>query len=203
MIELSVLIGFMAASAALIAVPGPNVAIIVATGASHGSRAALIVVAGTTLAQIAQIALVVMGLSVLIETFSSAFAIMKWAGIAYLVWIGVSALRTKADAGNAKPVAGKLFVRGMMTALANPKTMIFHAAFLPLFVNPAQPAGPQLLVLASVFLIIALILDSAYALGAGTLSNVFRSDRFKSVTNRLSGGVMLAAAGWLAFRREV
>lgn len=202
MIELSVLLGFMAASAALIAVPGPNVAIIIATGAAHGSRSALTVVAGTTVAQIAQIALVVLGLTALLETFSSAFNLIKWAGIAYLVWLGVSALRSKTSGEDARPVARRLFLRGAATALANPKTMVFHAAFLPLFVDPAQSAGPQLLILAAVFLIIALVLDSVYALGAGALSKVFTGKSFRALTNRLSGGVMLAAAAWLALRRE-
>jgi threonine/homoserine/homoserine lactone efflux protein len=71
-----------------------------------------------------------------------------------------------------------------------------------LFVDPAQAAGPQLLILAFVFLMIALVLDSAYALGAGALANVFTGKRFRALTNRLSGGVMLAAAAWLALRRE-
>ena len=202
MIDASVLLGFMVASAALIAVPGPNVAVIIATGVAHGARSALTVVAGATLAQIAQIALVVLGLTALLETFAWAFNVIKCAGIAYLVWLGVSALRSKPSDEDARPVAGRLFMRGAATALANPKTMVFHAAFLPLFVDPTHSAGPQLLVLASVFLMVALILDSVYALGAGALANVFTGKRFRALTNRLSGGVMLAAAAWLALRRE-
>jgi homoserine/homoserine lactone efflux protein len=202
MITLSVLLAFMAASAALIAIPGPNVAVIVATGAAHGTRSAMAVVAGTTLAQMVQIGLVVVGLTALLETFSWAFALIKWAGIAYLVWLGVSSLRARVSTKEAAPMAGKLFLRGAATALANPKTMVFHAAFLPLFVNPELASGPQLFVLASVFIVIALILDSAYALGAGALSAVFTGDRFRKYTAKLSGSVMLAAAGWLAIRRE-
>lgn len=202
MISLPVLLGFMAASAALIAVPGPNIAVIMATGVAHGRRAALTVVAGTTLAQAAQIALVVLGLSALLSVWSWAFTLIKWAGIAYLVWLAISTLRAPVSGDDAHPMSGQLFLRGAATALANPKTMIFHAAFLPLFVDPAQPAGPQLAGLASVFLLIALGLDGAYALAAGSLSRVFRSNRFKTLANRLSGGVMLMAAGWLALRRE-
>jgi homoserine/homoserine lactone efflux protein len=202
MITLPVLLGFVAASAALIAIPGPNVAVIVATGAAHGPRAALTVVAGTSLAQIAQIALVVVGLTALLETFSWAFTVIKWAGIGYLVWLGVSSLRTNVAGKDAVPVAGKLFLRGAATALANPKTMMFHAAFLPLFVNPALPSGPQLWILASVFILLATLLDGLYALGAGALSRVFTGQKFRRLTAKLSGGVMLAAAGWLALRRE-
>lgn len=202
MIEDSVLLGFIAASAALIAVPGPNIAVIMATGMAHGHRAALTVVAGTTLAQAAQILLVVLGLSVLLTAWSWAFMVIKWTGIAYLVWLGVSALRSREADGKAGPMSGRLFLRGAATALANPKTMIFHAAFLPLFVDPAQPAGPQLAMLAAVFLSLAALIDTVYALAAGGLSRLFTSNRFKTLANRLSGGVMLIAAGWLALRRE-
>jgi homoserine/homoserine lactone efflux protein len=202
MIEPSVLFAFIAASAALIVIPGPNVAVIVATGAAHGTRAALSVVAGTTLAQAAQIALVVLGMTALLSLFSGAFLVIKWLGIAYLVWLGVSALRAPAPGGGSQPASGQLFLRGAAIALANPKTMVFHAAFLPLFVDPSMAAGPQLFILAAVFLLIAIILDAGYAVAAGALAKVFSGDRFKKQTNRLSGVVMLVAAGWLALRRE-
>lgn len=204
MIEPAVLVGFIAASAALIAVPGPNVAVIVATGATHGMRAALTVIAGTTLAQAMQILLVVGGLSALLTTYTWLFTAVKWAGIAYLVWLGASALVARRMPGRdaARPLHSRLFLRGAATALANPKTMIFHAAFLPLFVDPAQPAAPQLATLAAIFLAIALVLDSAYAVSSGAVAGLFRGDRFKTAANRLSGGVMLMAAGWLALRRE-
>jgi len=202
MIELPVLLGFIAATFALIVIPGPNVAVIVATGATHGRGSALAVVAGTTIAQAAQIALVVLGLTALLETYSWAFTLVKWLGIFYLIYLGVSAFLAKTSREQAKPVAGKLFLRGAATALANPKTMVFHAAFLPLFVNASQAVGPQLLVLASIFLIMALVLDGVYALGAGALSHVFRGNSFKRLTNKLSGAVMLSAAGWLAIRQE-
>jgi homoserine/homoserine lactone efflux protein len=202
MIETSVLFAFIAASAALIAIPGPNVAVIMATGTAHGVRAAMSVVIGTTLAQAVQIALVVLGLTALLSLFSWAFLAVKWLGIAYLVWLGVSALRAGPRAGEAKPANGQLFLRGAATALANPKTMVFHAAFLPLFVSPSLPAGPQLFILAASFLVVALVLDTAYALAGGALAKVFSSARFKDRANRLSGVVMLVAAGWLALRRE-
>lgn len=202
MIDIPVLLGFIAASAALIAVPGPNIAVIMATGSVHGTRAAMTVVAGTTIAQAAQIALVVLGLTAFLSAFAWGFTLIKWLGIAYLVWLGVTALGSQASTGAAKPMTGQLFLRGAATALANPKTMIFHAAFLPLFVDPSRAAAPQLLILAATFLVIALVLDSAYALGAGALSKLFNTQRFKTLANRISGGVMLTAAGWLALRRE-
>lgn len=201
MIETSVLLSFIAATIALILLPGPNIAVIVATGASHGPRAALTVVVGTTLAEAVQIALVVAGLGALLTAYSWAFSVVKWAGIAYLVWLGISAIRAPVMQ-QAEPLHSALFMRGAATALANPKTMLFHAAFLPLFVDASRPVAMQFITLSAVFLATAFVLDSVYAIASGQLSRLLRGEGFKRWVNRLSGGAMLLAAGWLALRRS-
>ncbi len=201
MIEGATLLSFIVASVALIITPGPNVAVILANGAVHGTRSALLVVAGTTLAQAAQIALVVLGLGVLLSVWGWAFAVVKWAGVAYLIWMAVKTW-TAPMAAEAKPLDGQLFLRGAATALANPKTMIFHAAFLPLFVDQARSVTPQLFTLAVVFLLVALVLDSAYAVLGGGLSRYLRRAGFQRILNRMSGGLIFFAAGWLALRRS-
>jgi threonine/homoserine/homoserine lactone efflux protein len=202
MIEMSVLLGFIAASAALIAVPGPNIAVIMATGAEHGARAAMTVVLATTLAQVLQIALVVLGLAALLSLWSWAFIALKWIGVAYLVWLGISTIRkATAPVAAAKPTNGQLALRGAMTALANPKTLAFHAAFLPLFIDQAKAAGPQLALLGAVFIAVALIIDSAYALASGGLRRLASRGDVRAWVKRVSGSVMLFAAGWLALRK--
>ena len=201
MIEGATLLSFIAASVALIIMPGPNVAVILATGAAHGTRSALLVVAGTTLAQAAQIALVVVGLGVLLSIWGWAFTVLKWAGVAYLVWMAFKTW-TAPPSGEAKPLDGELFMHGAATALANPKTMVFHAAFLPVFVDPSRAATPQLFTLAAVFLLVALVLDSAYAVLGGGLSRYLRKARFQRLINKVSGGLIFLAASWLALRRS-
>lgn len=202
MIEPSVMAAFVLASAALIAVPGPNVAVIVATGAVHGRRAALTVVAGSTLAQAVQIMLVVGGLAALLSAFGWALAAVKWAGVAYLAWLGIRALTAKTGHAEARPVSsGRLFATGAATALANPKTLVFHAAFLPLFVSPAVAPGPQLAVFGLVYLLIALLLDGLYALLAGWMKTALARFDIQRLAQRGSGVLMLTAAGWLALRR--
>jgi homoserine/homoserine lactone efflux protein len=202
MIEPTTLLTFALASAALIAIPGPNVAVIVATGAAHGRGSALTVVVGSTLAQAFQIALVVGGLAALLTAFGWALAIIKWAGVAYLAWLGLNALLSKHVRADARPVSSRrLFATGAVTALANPKTLVFHAAFLPLFVDPALPAGPQLLVLGSIYLCIAFAFDSLYAVLAGWMKTAFARFDIQTLAKRGSGVLMLFAAGWLALRR--
>ncbi|KAA5805515.1 LysE family translocator [Alkalicaulis satelles] len=202
MMEPATLLAFVLASAALIAVPGPNVAVIVATGAAHGRRAALTVVAGATLAQAGQIALVAAGLAAFLAAFGWTLTVIKWAGVAYLAWLGVSALMAKAHTGEARPVsARRLFATGAATALANPKTLVFHAAFLPLFVSPDHPAGPQLFILGGVYILVALTLDSLYAVLAGWMKTALSRFDIQTLARRGSGVLMLFAAGWLALRR--
>lgn len=202
MIETATLLGFAAASAALILLPGPNVAVLLATGAARGRVAALTVVAGMTLAQALQICLVVFGLAALVSAFGWTLSVIKWAGVAYLAWLGFRALTAPVPTEPARPVsARRLFATGALTALANPKTLAFHAAFLPLFVDPARPAGPQLVVLGGVFVLIALVLDSVWALLAGSAKSVLDRLSLHGAAQKASGMLMLIAAGWLAVRR--
>ena len=137
----------------------------------------------------------------LLSVWGWAFAAVKWAGVAYLIWMAFKTWTAPA-AAEAKPLDGQLFLRGAATALANPKTMIFHAAFLPLFVDQARSVTPQLFTLAVVFLLVALVLDSAYAVLGGGLSRYLRRAGFQRILNRISGGLIFFAAGWLALRRS-
>lgn len=199
---LETLLAFAAACTALMLTPGPTVAVIAATGAAHGRKAALTVVFGATLAQGVQIALVVAGLAAVLAAFGWALTVVKWVGVAYLAWLGLTALFGRADPAQAEPLSPRrLFATGAATALANPKTLMFHAAFLPLFLNPAAPAFGQLLVLGAIYLAIALIVDSAYAVLAGGLKDILARADLQRLARRGSGALMLAAAGWLAARR--
>lgn len=202
MIETSSLIAFIAASATLIVIPGPNVAVLVATGAAHGRRASLTVLAGMLIAQLVQIPLVVAGLAALIATFGWALMAMKWIGAAYLAYLGITALLTRAGGENARPVSSRqLFATGALTAFANPKSLAFHAAFLPLFVSPGGSEAAQLFVLGAIYLTLALIIDGGYALLAGSAKPLFERYSLHAAAHKASGAVMLGAAAWLAARR--
>ncbi|MGJ3233353.1 MAG: LysE family translocator [Oceanicaulis sp.] len=200
--DLATLAAFALAVTALMVVPGPNVAVIAATGAAYGRGAALQVVLGAIAAQALQSALVALGLAALLSVFGWAFVALKWAGVAYLVWLGAKALLSAARPEEAQALTlRRLWLRGAATALANPKTLAFHAAFLPLFIDPSHAAGPQLAVLGVIYLAIALIVDGGYALLAGALKPILSRPGWRAGVSRASGLTLLAAAGWLATRR--
>lgn len=195
---------FVAASALLILIPGPNVALIVANSIAHGPRSGLFTVAGTSAAMVVQLTLTVLGLSGLLALLSTWFEWLRWLGVAYLVYLGVKAWRAPAqDLAVARPdttgVSG-MFLRGFLVSLTNPKTLLFYGAFLPQFVVPGEAATAQLILLAATFLVIAVVLDSCWALAAHRLRGALGIGG--RTLNRLTGGILITAAAGLALARR-
>lgn len=202
--SLELYLAFIAASAVLILIPGPNVALIVANSVAYGPRHGLVTVAGTSAAMVVQLALTVMGLSGLLALMANWFEVLRWIGVAYLVYLGFAALRARpSDLTAVKPAhipARKMFTRGFLVSLTNPKTLLFYSAFLPQFVSPAGSAAAQLMVLAVTFLVVAIVLDSAWALLAGKARGLLGVDG--RLRNRITGVFFLSAAAGLALARK-
>ena len=123
------------ATAVLVAIPGPNVALIVANSLQYGFRQGATTVLGTTLGVALQLGLVVLGLAAVIEFAADLLTWIKWAGVVYLVYLGIRAWRE--PAGDLADVGARpaVFWRGCMIAALNPKTLLFNAAFLPQFLS--------------------------------------------------------------------
>ena len=193
-------LAFVLASTLLIVVPGPNVTLIVGNSLAHGARPALVTVAGTQVGQMVQLAVVAAGTASLLSLVAAAFEWLRWAGVAYLIWLGVQRWRAAAAAGAGPPPFSPraLFWQGFVVAATNPKTLLFYAAFLPQFVDPAGAAGLQLAVMSVTFLAIASVLDSSYALLAG------RGRRWLStrLADRVTGALLVGAGVWLALARR-
>ncbi len=134
-------LAFVAATTILMLIPGPNVALIVATSVRGGTRQGLLTVAGTSSAVVVHLALTVVGLAALLGTLGGWFAWVRWIGAAYLVWLGIRQWRAPApDLGQAavglRPRRGRaVFLRGFLVSLTNPKTLLFYGAFFPQFVT--------------------------------------------------------------------
>ncbi|MCB1965456.1 MAG: LysE family translocator [Candidatus Accumulibacter sp.] len=163
---------FLLASLILAATPGPGVLYIVARTLTQGRRAGLSSVAGVALGNLASACAASIGLAALFAVSSLAFAVVKYAGAAYLIYLGVKTLRRGAVGSSAAFGAADLaaiFRDGFLVALLNPKTALFFAAFLPQFVDPAAPALPQSVLLGSLFVLIAVATDSLYVLTASTI----------------------------------
>jgi threonine/homoserine/homoserine lactone efflux protein len=202
--DLSLYLAFVAASVVLIMIPGPNVALIVAEAARHGARAGFAVVFGTTAAQAVQLTLVAAGFAALVAVYADAFAVVRVVGAVYLVWLGVAAVRAslKPDAEGPPPAASRSFRRGALVALANPKTLVFHAAFLPQFVDPAHAVAPQLALLGATFLGLALVLDTGWMLLGARAGGVLRRPGVRAWLDRAVGGVLITGGLALALKRS-
>ena len=202
--SLELYIAFVAASALLVLTPGPMVAYLVATTLTHGLRHGLMALIGSAAASAVQLAVVVAGLSLILAAAGEAFFWLKWIGVAYLGYLGVKALR--APTGDLEPAAittrseRRTIAEAFFVNLTNPKALLFHGAFLPLFVSPAAPATPQLIVLAVTFVIVAAVLDAGWAIFAARAKPALaRIGRWR---HRITGGVLLTAAAGLAFARK-
>ena len=196
-------LAFVAASALLILTPGPMVAYVVGATLSRGLRHGLYAVAGSMLASAIQLTCVAFGLAFLLQAAGDWFFWLKWIGAAYLAYLGVTALR--APPPDTQPAAAtptsatRTFWEAFAVNMTNPKGLLFHGAFLPLFISPQAAAGPQLALLSVTFLVIGGGLDSMWALSAARSRGALaRLGRWK---NRISGGVLLTAAAGLALAR--
>ncbi|MEE2690064.1 MAG: LysE family translocator [Pseudomonadota bacterium] len=202
---LDLYLGFAAASAALILMPGPMVALIVSNSVNHGLKTGLLTVAGSGAAMFVHLIGVCAGLATLLAAMGSAFFWLKWAGAAYLFYLGVRALRSKPKDISAPEGAGKsvnrTLVEAFLVALTNPKTLLFYAAFFPLFISPDRAIVPQLALLSATFLVIACALDCGWAMTASRARPLLvRAGRW---TNRVTGGVLILAAAGLAAARRI
>jgi threonine/homoserine/homoserine lactone efflux protein len=204
--NLDLYFAFVLATTVLILLPGPNVTLLVANSLAHGPRRALITLAGTSSAIALQLVVVVLGMTSVILALATWFEWLRWAGVAYLIYLGIQQWRSAPlalDDLEARPTPSwRLFCQGVLVSATNPKTLLFYAAFFPQFVDPASPPGPQLALLCATFLVIATVLDGAYALLAGRLRPWLRDRRRARLRNRLAGSCLIAAGVGLALARR-
>ena len=204
MIATDLFLAFVAATALLMVIPGPNVALIVANSVAHGTRFGLLTVAGTASGVVVQLALTVLGASAALDFLAASFEWLRWAGVAYLIWLGIAAWRAPAvDLTRVRPEARSaraIYLRGLLVCLTNPKTLLFCGAFLPQFVTPGADATRQVVLLAVTFFIVSTVLDSVWALLAGRVRALL-SARAR-LRNRLTGGLLVGAGVGLALARK-
>ena len=207
---------FAALAFALVVVPGPSVMFVVSRAITFGRRTALLTVAGNAAGVFAQVALVAIGLGVIVERSVAVFTAIKLLGAGYLVWLGVQAIRHRRrltdvvlDAEATGPVGSaqlaglgtRSAVRdGFVVGVANPKAIVFFAAILPQYVSPqGAPAQLQMLALGLVFVVIALVSDSAWGIAAGTARSWFgRSPRRVERLGAIGGATMIGLGLQLA-----
>jgi threonine/homoserine/homoserine lactone efflux protein len=175
---------FSVAALALLVVPGPSVLYVVTRSVEQGRRAGFVSVLGIHAGSLVHVAAAAVGLSALLVSSAVAFTVVKYAGAAYLIWLGIRRWRAggslfAADAaGRTDAAAGKLFRQGFVVNLLNPKTALFFLALLPQFVDVGRgPVPAQILVLGFVFVALGITSDGTYALVASTLGGWLRRSR--------------------------
>jgi threonine/homoserine/homoserine lactone efflux protein len=190
---------FLVASLILAVTPGPGVFYIVTRSAAHGWRHGLASVAGVAMGNLGNAIGAAVGLAALFAVSSVAFTVVKYAGALYLVYLGVQALRGSNANGAARYATPAQLRRvsrdGFVVALLNPKTTIFFAAFLPQFMSTETASLAQSVALGSMFVAIAAVTDSAYAISAARLGPVVgRAWRARAMARYLSGGAFIGLA---------
>jgi threonine/homoserine/homoserine lactone efflux protein len=187
-------IAFLIASAAMLAIPGPTILLVIGQSLGAGRGRALPLVAGVALGDLTAMSLSLAGLGALLAASATAFTALKWAGAAYLVWLGVRLWRAPVEAAAAPPLTARRAFRDayVVTAL-NPKSIAFFVAFAPQFVSPAAPFLPQAALLVASFVALAALNALAYALLAGRLSGAVARAAVRRGFNRVGGGMLIGA----------
>lgn len=201
---LEIYIAYVVACFVIALVPGPTVTVIVANSLAHGARAGLLNVAGTQLGLALMMAILVVGLSSVIAAMGWFFDWLRWAGAAYLVWLGVQLLRSPeaiAEARSTPAPRGGFLLQGFLVLMANPKALLWFGAFIPQFVDPKGNYVGQIVLLGVTAMAVALISDGAYAVVTGR-AGAFLSRKRIRLVSRLSGGFLIGGGIWLALTRR-
>jgi len=203
----STLATFAAAAVVLVALPGPNMLYLLARSVSEGRRAGVLSALGTEAGTLVHVSAAAIGLSALLASSATAFALVKYAGAAYLVFLGLRALLVR-DRGASEPDvavtpppgAVNVFRQAVLVQVLNPKVAVFFLAFLPQFVDPDRPAATQIVVLGLTLVAIGLVIGLATALAAGTLAQRMRGRRRpgRPWSRRASGCVYMARGAYAA-----
>ena len=174
--------------------PGPGVLYVTARSLAQGRRAGFASMFGIEAGEVVWIAAAATGVAAVLSASVSALTFLRFAGAAYLIFLGIQRWREAGAADPPEPAgSGRIFAQGFVTQLLNPKVAVFFVAFLPQFLNPAQPLGPQVAVLGAVYIGIAIAVDASYVMGAAALSKRFVES---AVARRRTGRI--AAASYVA-----
>lgn len=200
--SLELWLAFTAASAVLLAIPGPTVLLVVSYALNHGNRATAASVAGVGLGDFTAMTASLLGLGVVLATSALLFSVLKWLGATYLIWLGITMWRAPAEAApdpaetaeTARPELSRQVLRQtyLVTAL-NPKSITFFVAFLPQFLDGSRPVLGQMLVMEATFLTLAVLNAFGYAVLASSARDAVRRPSVRQWINRLGGSLLIGA----------
>ena len=197
-------LAFLAAALVIAVSPGPGAVLSMSTGLRYGYAAALRAIAGLQIALLLQLCVVALGLGAVLTTSEAAFAVVKFAGAAYLIWLGVQKWRSPPEPiggdGEGQRVQSRrqLYAQGILVNLTNPKAIVFIAALVPQFIVPDQPQWPQFAIIGATMVAVDTMVMSCYALLATRFRPLLRNPRLLRLQNRIFGGLFVGAGAMLA-----
>jgi homoserine/homoserine lactone efflux protein len=197
-------LAYVAACVLLVVIPGPTVTLIIANSMKYGTRAGLLNIVGTQLGVAVCIAVVLVGLTSLIEAMGVLFDVVRLAGAAYLVWLGWKLLRSSSvfetAEANSLPRGGFVW-QGFLVLMSNPKTLVLFGALFPQFIDPQGDYVSQVLLLGGTAMATALLFDSVYAVLSGRAASLLSRHRVRLVS-QASGICLIGGGVWLALQRR-
>lgn len=201
-------LAFVAASAVLLAIPGPTILLVISYALGHDRKAAISTVAGVALGDFTAMTGSMLGLGALLATSATLFTALKWIGAAYLVYLGIKLWRAPVSTGAVdKAVANapkerpfRIFLHTYVVTALNPKSIIFFVAFLPQFLDSSRPAFQQMVIFEVTFVVLATVNASLYAVLASMARRSIRKPSVQRAVNRVGGSLMVGAGvltvGW-------
>ncbi len=194
---------FAAASAVLLAIPGPTILLVISYALGHGRKTAGATVAGVALGDFTAMTASMLGLGALLATSAAIFTVLKWVGAAYLVWLGIQLWRAPVDGNDgtggeapARERPLRIFLHAYAVTALNPKSIVFFVAFLPQFLDLSQPLFTQMAIFEVTFLTLAILNASLYAALATAAKSTISKPNIRRIVNR-TGGSLLIGAGLL------
>lgn len=204
--SLGVVAAFALVAVVAIAIPGPTVLLALANGSRFGVRRATYGMLGAVASDIVLVTAVAVGLGAVLLASEVAFSVLKWVGVAYLVYLGIRLLLSKGHLAalpddDPRGSRRSVFMKSFLVAVTNPKGYLFVGALLPQFITAAEPQVPQYLIIGAVFCAIDFTIMFAYA-AAGSQVMRLLSARGALWLDRICGAVLLVLAGALAITRR-
>jgi homoserine/homoserine lactone efflux protein len=199
---------FLTTSLVMDLTPGPAVMMVLSRAIRFGARRSVATICGILSANIVYFAISASSLGALLLSSYRLFFLIKWAGAAYLIFLGVQALWSRGgtlaieSASSAPRSSGRLFLDGFLLQMSNPKAFLYFAAILPQFIDPTRPVAPQIAILGMTNTVLEFGVQFGYASAAGRVSEAARQPRFSRWLDRVSGVFLLGAGGGLAMVRR-
>ncbi len=205
--DLQTWIAFVAATEALLIIPGPTVLLVVSCALAQGKRSAWATVPGVAAGDFTSMVLSLLGLGAVLAASAELFTALKLAGAAYLVYLGIKVLRapvpeTVDENAPAEHSPWRITAHAYAVTALNPKSIVFYVAFFPLFLSADKSLLPQVATLGATFLVMATFNAALYAVMAGQVTRFLKGYRARKNLNRAAGGILLVTGGLLGLARR-